>query len=142
MKQNEINKKIALSDSSTNAANSSGCNQKIRLASKPLIEQTQKAVSEVLFDKSHSQLENRKKKEQSLTGPIGSATCDSTESHLIPSRVEADKVVLQQHLDFRERREKELKFTAAGWKRDGHGKWYRDENVSIFLFSLFFLLSL
>ncbi|KAJ3704976.1 hypothetical protein LUZ61_008681 [Rhynchospora tenuis] len=28
-----------------------------------------------------------------------------------------------------ERRQKELKFIAAGWKRDCHGKWFRDENV-------------
>ncbi|CAO2188597.1 unnamed protein product [Urochloa humidicola] len=27
------------------------------------------------------------------------------------------------------RQEQELRFTASGWKRDGHGTWYRDENV-------------
>ncbi|XP_030958852.1 uncharacterized protein LOC115980773 [Quercus lobata] len=40
-----------------------------------------------------------------------------------------DKVVVQLHLDFREHRERELKFTAAGWKCDCQGKWFRDENV-------------
>ena len=46
---------------------------------------------------------------------------------------------MQPHLDFRERRERELKFTAAGWKHDCQEKWFRDENVSQFFF--FFLAS-
>ncbi|KAI3704047.1 hypothetical protein L1987_74253 [Smallanthus sonchifolius] len=37
--------------------------------------------------------------------------------------------VVQLPLDYRQRRERELKFTAAGWKRDCHGGWFRDENV-------------
>ena len=45
-----------------------------------------------------------------------------------------DKVVVQPHLDFQECRERELKFTAAGWKHDCQGKWFRDENVSQFFF--------
>ena len=45
-----------------------------------------------------------------------------------------DNVVVQSHLDFRERRERELKFIAAGWKHDCQGKWFRDENVSQFFF--------
>ncbi|GER42209.1 sodium channel modifier 1, partial [Striga asiatica] len=32
-------------------------------------------------------------------------------------------------LDYREQVERELKFTAAGWKRDCHGRWFKDENV-------------
>ncbi|KAK6159373.1 hypothetical protein DH2020_006687 [Rehmannia glutinosa] len=38
-------------------------------------------------------------------------------------------VVEVQPVDYRERVEKELKFTAAGWKRDCHGRWFKDENV-------------
>ena len=45
---------------------------------------------------------------------------------------------MQPDLDFRERQERELKFTAAGWKRDCQGKWFTDENVSLFLFLFFF----
>ncbi|XP_028765868.1 sodium channel modifier 1-like [Neltuma alba] len=128
MKQNEINKRIALSASSADTAKSSNCNQKLRSASsgKPLIEQTKKAVCEILSDKSQQQMENRSKKELSNTGHIASA---STESCSSPARVEDNKPVIQHHLDYWERRERELKFTAAGWKRDGHGKWYKDENV-------------
>ena len=53
-----------------------------------------------------------------------------------------DKVVVQPHLDFRERRERELKFTTVGWKHDCQGKWFRDENVSLFFFfvALFLIL--
>ncbi|CAA3029444.1 Hypothetical predicted protein [Olea europaea subsp. europaea] len=34
-----------------------------------------------------------------------------------------------QQLDYRVRQERELKFTTAGWKRDCHGTWFKDENV-------------
>ncbi|KAK4258739.1 hypothetical protein QN277_005154 [Acacia crassicarpa] len=129
MKQNEMNKRIALSASSGDTAKSStSCNQKLRTvgSGKPLIEQTKKSVSGIISDKSQQQMENRSKMELSNTGHIASA---STESYSSPTTVEDNKVALQHHLDFRERRERELKFTAAGWKRDGHGKWYRDENA-------------
>jgi sodium channel modifier 1 len=33
-------------------------------------------------------------------------------------------------ISIHDRRKKEIKFIAAGWKRDCRGKWYRDENVS------------
>ena len=46
-------------------------------------------------------------------------------------------MVMQPDMDFRERQERELKFTAAGWKRDCQGKWFTDENVSLFLFLFF-----
>ena len=45
---------------------------------------------------------------------------------------------MQPDMDFRERQERELKFTAAGWKRDCQGKWFTDENVSLFLFFFIF----
>lgn len=134
MKQNEINKRIALSASSADTAKSTSCNQKLKSvgSGKPLIEQTKKAVSEMLSNKCQQQMETRSKKELSNTGHIASASCLSIESYSSPAIVEDNMAVLQHHLDFRERRERELKFTAAGWKRDGYGKWYRDENVSSF----------
>ncbi|KAJ7967427.1 sodium channel modifier 1-like [Quillaja saponaria] len=101
MKQNEINKRIALSDSSSSTSFSSSYSQKNRLSSKPLIEQTRKAASEIL-DNTLQKLEIENHDMKPITG---------------------------QHSNFREHRERELKFTAAGWKHDGHGKWYRDENV-------------
>lgn len=34
-----------------------------------------------------------------------------------------------QQLDFQKHKEKELKFREAGWRRDGQGSWFREENV-------------
>lgn len=51
-----------------------------------------------------------------------------------PAAESSDKEVAQRYMDCRERRERELKFTAAGWKRDCHGKWYKDPNVSLLFY--------
>lgn len=32
--------------------------------------------------------------------------------------------------------ERELKFTASGWKRDCHGGWYKDENVRVLIITI------
>jgi hypothetical protein len=65
------------------------------------------------------------------------------ENSSCPEVIASEKMLVQQHLDFRERRERELKFTEAGWKRDCHGRWFRDENVSIlFLMKHFDILLL
>ncbi|KAI4298433.1 hypothetical protein L6164_031994 [Bauhinia variegata] len=130
MKQNEVNKRIALSDSPTvTAKSSSSYNQKFRSAGQPLIEQTAKPASRIVYDKSQQQPENRSDKVEQIMDYIASRTGNSTESNLSHTSVESEKVALPQHLSFRERRERELKFISAGWKRDCHGKWYRDENV-------------
>ncbi|KAM6559098.1 hypothetical protein CsatA_028337 [Cannabis sativa] len=71
------------------------------------------------------------------SGSVSQAIVETTSnSHLdsgVSSFPNADvtclEVVEQWCLDYRERKEKELKFAAAGWKRDGHGKWYKDENA-------------
>ncbi|XP_015874249.3 uncharacterized protein LOC107411215 isoform X3 [Ziziphus jujuba] len=102
-RQNEMNKRIALSDSSGGTAKSRTCNQKFESGSKPLIEQVLRAASGIFTHR------------------------DSPEE--LKSRDLESNVVAQQHLDYQERRERELKFTAAGWKRDCYGKWYKDENV-------------
>ena len=62
----------------------------------------------------------------------GNSNLSQNSSH--PAIQATGKVVVQPHLDFQERQERELKFTAAGWKCDCQGKWFRDENVSLFLF--------
>lgn len=37
--------------------------------------------------------------------------------------------VNEQQLDFQKQKQKELKFREAGWRRDGQGSWFREENV-------------
>lgn len=60
--------------------------------------------------------------------PISERSYDLTNS--ISVKMEGSgKDIMQLPLDYRERRERELRFTAAGWKRDCHGGWFRDENV-------------
>ncbi|KAJ6906001.1 sodium channel modifier 1-like [Populus alba x Populus x berolinensis] len=102
MRQSEINKRLALSESDVRPANPSALNKNTKLVSKPLIEKTKKAATKIL----------------------GKGT-----AHSCPEVIASEKMLVQQHLDFRERRERELKFTEAGWKRDCHGRWFRDENV-------------
>lgn len=57
----------------------------------------------------------------------------SVVSSSFPAAEASEEEVAKCFMDYRERRERELKFTAAGWKRNCHGKWYKDENVSVFL---------
>ena len=129
-KQVEINKRVALSDQPTTSALPSNRNQRSRLASKPLIEQTRKATSEILHPANAAQSIHQSHglkcsmKTVSVHHAAG-LNCEvnshhSAQTNLLPS----------PQIDFRERQEIELKFTSAGWKRDCHGKWYRDENVS------------
>ncbi|XWS39981.1 hypothetical protein CRYUN_Cryun18bG0101000 [Craigia yunnanensis] len=51
MRRDEINKRIALSNSPTYSVNSSTTKQNAHLASKPLIQMVQKAASEILSEK-------------------------------------------------------------------------------------------
>ncbi|XP_059647754.1 uncharacterized protein LOC132294051 [Cornus florida] len=129
-RQDEMNKRIALSDYSTCTTKTSTPTQRCRSYSKPLIEQTRKAASEILCNKTCPQSSTNGKHDVkynsglSASGPLSSNTKDS----FLATEV-AGKAVVQQQSDFRDRRERELKFTAAGWKRDCHGRWFRDENV-------------
>ncbi|KAH9317960.1 hypothetical protein KI387_019729 [Taxus chinensis] len=43
-------------------------------------------------------------------------------------------IVHEQQLEFQKQREMELKFREAGWRRDGRGGWFREENVSVLNF--------
>lgn len=58
-----------------------------------------------------------------------------TNSTVVQTKESGKDVVQLPMIDYRESRERELKFTAAGWKRDchGHGLWFRDENVNLTL---------
>lgn len=112
----EVNKRIALSYSPTpNYAACASVERPIR-SNKPLIERVQKVASEVC---------------SSGVGP-SRKTCENPVSESGNCNLVAQRGVVGevQQLDCRERREKELKFTAAGWKRDCHGTWFKDENVS------------
>ncbi|XP_060667366.1 uncharacterized protein LOC107411215 isoform X2 [Ziziphus jujuba] len=127
-RQNEMNKRIALSDSSGGTAKSRTCNQKFESGSKPLIEQVLRAASGIFTHRdSPEELKSR-----DLESNVSHVTCrasDLNAKSLFADMEVSNKVVAQQHLDYQERRERELKFTAAGWKRDCYGKWYKDENV-------------
>nr|XP_043629564.1 sodium channel modifier 1-like [Erigeron canadensis] len=121
-RQNEMNKRIALSvDSSSFRKTDGKLTKRTNLDSKPLIEKTRKAVFEVL----HSYPEQGTLDCSQSSRPV-SAPCDLTFGQ---GEESGKDVVLQIPLDYRERRERELKFTAAGWKRNCNGGWFRDENV-------------
>ncbi|KAK9109133.1 hypothetical protein Sjap_017193 [Stephania japonica] len=140
-KQQEINKRIALSCDAIDTATTSN-------TSKPLIEKTRMITSQMLDKQERDRNVTNAICNVNVCGRDGLPFPDS--APLLPGRgaeslssthgglsekskdcvvVGTDKALADQLLDFRKRREKELKFTAAGWKRDGHGKWYRDENV-------------
>lgn len=131
MRRDEINKRIALSNSPTSSLNSgTTTKQNAHLASKPLIQMTQKAVSEVLNEKTPKHNSRNENHDMVLRpNDVQNVTPEFFRDHSFPTN-ETSIGLLQK--DFRERREKELKFTSAGWKRDCHGKWYKDENVSFF----------
>ncbi|KAL5982397.1 hypothetical protein ACLOJK_016468 [Asimina triloba] len=147
-KHEEIKKRIALSSDSADIVTSTSPTQHLKSSSKskPLIEHTRIAVFEALHDQktqvnaakggdgvkssgnasyfgSNSQTDL--KQEMKQTPDLRSGLCHSSEKS---SKVEmkiGGGMIAEQHA----RRERELKFTSAGWKRDCRGKWFRDENV-------------
>ncbi|KAK1418222.1 hypothetical protein QVD17_27371 [Tagetes erecta] len=122
-RQNELNKRMALSLDSTTGHTST---KQASLASNPLTEKTRKAAFEVLHRSHHEQ--GTAVNSQSRCPTTEKLPYDITNSSFGQVVASGDDVV-QLPLDYLERREKELKFTAAGWKRDCHGGWFRDENV-------------
>ncbi|KAK4563033.1 hypothetical protein RGQ29_005502 [Quercus rubra] len=129
LKINEINKRVALSDSSTGTTNCNIYHQKFRSVGKPLIEQTQNVASEILNNKTpRHNSSNANHNLQLILDLLTDGNSNLNQNSPCPIEV-TDKVVVQPHLDFRGHRERELKFTAAGWKHDCQGKWFRDENV-------------
>ncbi|XVF67614.1 hypothetical protein PTKIN_Ptkin10aG0135500 [Pterospermum kingtungense] len=127
MRRDEINKRIALSNSPTSSVKSVNPKKNSQLAAKPLIQTAQKAISEVLSEKT-PKLNLRKENHDMVLrqNDVHNVTPDFCRDHSFLTN-ETSIELLQK--DFRERREKELKFTSSGWKRDCHGKWYKDENV-------------
>lgn len=152
-KRNELHKRIALSEDSTGLSSSDILVQQGKSSgfhNKPLIQKTMKAILET----KSNQMENPKfvvaghktelgtrssvcdsKHSPATDGirePSGNDACEfsnSNEKKLLMTAA-TNKMLTDWHSEFSECREKELKFTSAGWKRDCHGKWYRDENVS------------
>lgn len=134
--QNEKNKRIALSDCSAAVSSATACEPRFVSANKPLIQLTRKAASEILNGK--SPLSNTIQKNQDVRSYNNSArTAESPsvrDKGIISAEVvEVSSDIVRQQFEFRDRRERELKFTAAGWKRDCHGKWFKDENVRFVL---------
>ncbi|KAF7126457.1 hypothetical protein RHSIM_Rhsim11G0168800 [Rhododendron simsii] len=129
--QDEVNKRIALSEcSASTIATGTSTRFAHRSVRKPLIEETRKAASEILSNRTPERSEAKglndvkSSKGQSTHGPLHS----NSEGPFLT--IEAgDNFVTQLQADLRQCQERELKFTEAGWKRDGHGKWFKDENV-------------
>lgn len=119
----EIKKRLALSDCVRAKAPANSATNELRSTSKPLIEQARKAVLEV------------------ISGEVSRPVVKPSVPNLRMLRVgddggSSDLIGVVREvppLDYRLRRERELKFTAAGWRRDGHGRWFKDENVSSFI---------
>lgn len=151
MKQKELKKRIVLSTESTDVEGVCPSNQQLKLSSKPLIERTRKAAFETLHDqapeqnvvnycydvktKQHTYFFSPKpqpaSKERLELSPYVKPESGKSEKRNNTSWAseEAGKMLSEQQMELQKRQEKELKFTAAGWKRDCHGKWFRDENV-------------
>lgn len=154
MKQEELKKRIALSNESTDCEGLSLSTRQFKSSSKPLIERTRKAAFETLHHRTHeqndvnycydikskqhpyffspkSQPASKERLELSPSVKPESGKSDERNNTSRPSG-DAGKMLAEQMMELQNRREKELKFTAAGWKRDCHGKWFRDENVSTY----------
>lgn len=131
-RQAQINKRIALSGNTASADTTDVPRQLYGITSKPLTQRTMKAVSEALGTNSSQQFAIPRIDSVKYTGNTVMNGSSSKYDNAI-GQVVADKQLPQQQLDYKERKEKELKFTAAGWKRDGFGGWYKDESVSFLL---------
>jgi len=157
-KKHEINKRLALSSDASHS-NSGNLHTGIRptnIKEKPLIEETRRAILEA-----QSSRFNDFKGKKASHDSKWTANTSSFDSNVAPSDVPMelstgnagsrewnckgetsagnqtqDKLFSDRQTEVRKRQELELRFTASGWKRDGHGRWYRDENVSYINFAL------
>lgn len=168
--QEEIKKRIALSDSLVNSAclgsshqvmhpkdkqmhvgnsGSFSSTQQVYLKSKPLIERTIKAAAEALRGHMPERniadgQRNVKRKNTSFFLPDSPSIPKQRTETLQTTNfgtsclseqasgwaTETSIKMLEEHqLEMVEHHERELKFTAAGWKRDCNGTWFRDENA-------------
>jgi len=157
-KKHEINKRLAFSSdaSHSNSGNPRTGVKPTSIKEKPLIEETRRAILEA----QSSRFNDFKGKKVSHDSKW-TTTTSSFDSSVAPSDVPMelstgntglrewnckgesfagnqtqDKLFSDRQTEVRKRQEQELRFTASGWKRDGHGRWYRDENVSYINFDL------
>ncbi|XP_062194878.1 uncharacterized protein LOC133898266 [Phragmites australis] len=150
-KQHEINKRLSLSSdaSLSNSGNPRAGVMPSNMKEKPLIEQTRRAILEAQSSRLNDFSANRVSCDQKkianasphdshvspgvpmekLTGNTLSIECNSRKGEPTIGNQTQGKVLSQWQADLQKRQEQELRFTASGWKRDCHGKWYRDENV-------------
>ncbi|CAA0827623.1 Unknown protein [Striga hermonthica] len=91
---------------------------------KPLIERASKAASEVFLGQEH----NPKSEIGNSTVP-SIENCNGCAKGIQIEGTNKGFVRKVPKLEYREQVERELKFTAAGWKRDCHGRWFKDENA-------------
>lgn len=149
----ELNKRLALSADSKDVPNSSIPNNGmkcVKVQKKPLIEHTRKVIFEMQSSISSDQnttghchdVMHRANSSSCFSNPL----CAPMDAVSAPQSdgVEVNcETSSYKNSEFYKLREKELKFTAAGWKRDGNGKWYKDENVSYlqFVHLILFLVS-
>ncbi|KAF9603918.1 hypothetical protein IFM89_038828 [Coptis chinensis] len=132
--EDEIKKRIALSDGSVSTGN---------WKDKPLLERTMKAAAEVLSPQQvriADGCSKVKRKKEFFFSPNSSSSHNKeiTEASVrkdsgpccFAEKTKGSASEGAEHqVERLERRERELNFTAAGWKRDGNGRWFRDENV-------------
>ncbi|KAL0908645.1 hypothetical protein M5K25_023150 [Dendrobium thyrsiflorum] len=146
----EINKRIALSGDITDISSSICPSSKLKGSAvqtkprnKPLIEKTRQLLLENHCDRirgynlndgcnpatatSLTLLSDHVSQQIQRTSSVVPFNHNENSSERITA-VDS-KMISDKNAELRKRRAKELQFSAAGWKRDGQGKWYKDENV-------------
>lgn len=157
-KKHEINKRLALSSDASHSNSGNPCTgvKPTNIKEKPLIEETRRAILEAQSSR-FNDFKGKKVSRDSKwttnissfdsnvapsdvpmelsTGNTGSRECNCKGESFAGNKTQ-DKLFSDRQTEVRKRQEQELRFTASGWKRDGHGRWYRDENVSCINFAL------
>ncbi|KAL6661271.1 hypothetical protein ACP70R_000655 [Stipagrostis hirtigluma subsp. patula] len=149
-KQHEINKRMALSSDApiTNSGNAHTGVRPSNMKEKPLTEQTRRAISEAQSSRFNdfnankvSHDVNRMPKASSRDSNVAPSgfpmenmtgnteSIESSKGEPVAGNKIVGKVLPEWQKEVQKRHEQELRFTASGWKRDCHGRWYRDENV-------------
>ncbi|KAH6818954.1 hypothetical protein C2S51_002557 [Perilla frutescens var. frutescens] len=128
-KQEEVKKRLALSDCVGANAGANASTKQLKKPSKPLIDRARKAVSEVFSGKVSLPEVNVNPRICNLVKPC--IEDNGSNANLVRDESKENRVAreVQQPLNYRVSQERELKFTAAGWKRSCHGRWFKDENV-------------
>uniref|UniRef100_A0A7N2LMD4 Uncharacterized protein n=1 Tax=Quercus lobata TaxID=97700 RepID=A0A7N2LMD4_QUELO len=104
---------------------------------KPLIEKTQNVASEILNNKTPQQKSSNTNCDlQLILDHLTDGNSNLSQNSSYPVTQATDKVVVQLHLDFRERQERELKFTAAGWSMIVRGSGSKMKMLSLTLMKM------